>query len=150
MNMETLFTLSNLLVLPFWLLILLAPRWGVTRRVIGSPLIIVPSALLYSALVLPGLPALLPALANPGLAAIAEGFSTPQGATAAWAHLLAFDLFAGRWAYLDSRARNLSPWLAGPVILFIFMLGPFGLLLYLAAREVGQRGDSAQVKPPEL
>ena len=142
MNMETLFTLSNVLVLPFWLLILLAPRWRVTRRVIGSPLIVVPIALLYSALVLPGLPALLPTLANPGLAAIAEGFGTPQGATAAWAHLLAFDLFTGRWAYLDSRAREMSPWLAGPVIFFIFMLGPFGLLLYLVARELGPRGDA--------
>ncbi len=139
MNIEILFALSNILVLPFWLLLLFAPRWHVTRRVIGSPYIVVPIALLYSALVLPSLPALLPTLANPGLSAIAEGFGTPQGATAAWAHLLAFDLFAGRWAYLDSREQDMSPWLAGPVIFFIFMLGPFGLLLYFFARQWATR-----------
>lgn len=142
-TMDTWFNLSNILVLPFWLLILLAPRWRVTKRIIGSPYIVLPIALLYSALVLPSLPALLPTLTNPGLAAIAEGFSTPQGATAAWAHLLAFDLFAGRWAWQDSRARDLSPWLASPVILFIFMLGPFGLLLYFVTRAVGQRPSAA-------
>lgn len=139
MTMDTLFNLSNILVLPFWLLILLAPRWRYTERIIGSPYIVVPIALLYSALVLPGLPALLPTLSNPSLAAIAEGFGTPEGATAAWAHLLAFDLFAGRWAWQDSQTRSLSPWLASPIILFIFMLGPFGLLLYFVAREVGRR-----------
>jgi hypothetical protein len=138
-HMEFLFNLSNLLVLPFWLLMILLPHWRITRSVIPSLWIIVPSALLYSALVLPGLPSLIRALTNPSLEAIAAGLGTPEGATTVWAHLVTFDLFAGRWAYLDSRERQITAWLASPALIFIFMLGPFGLLLYLLLRSAYRR-----------
>jgi hypothetical protein len=132
--MDTLFLLSNGLVFPFWLLMILAPRWPLTRRVLASAWVVAPAALLYAGLVLPQLPGLLEALAQPSLARVTALLARPEAALVAWAHFVAMDLFAGRWAYLDSREREMAPWLASPLLFFILMLGPLGLLLYLVAR----------------
>lgn len=141
--METVFLLSNLLVMPFWFLMLLLPHWRWTQRILASPWVIGPAALLYVLLVLPALGSLLPQLANPQLDAIAALLGTPQGATVAWAHFLAFDLFAGRWAYLDSRQRQLSAWIVSPVLFLILMVGPLGLLLYLLLRTLRRSAEPA-------
>ncbi len=132
--METVFSLSSLLVMPFWLLMILLPHWRFTRRVMHSPLMILPPALLYAALVLPRLGGLLETLSDPTLAVISASLGTPEGAMVAWAHFLTFDLFVGRWAYLDSRERSISAWLMAPVLFFILMLGPLGFILYLILR----------------
>jgi hypothetical protein len=46
-DVETVFALSSVLVLPFWLLMIALPRWRWTRRLVASPLIVVPPVLLY-------------------------------------------------------------------------------------------------------
>jgi hypothetical protein len=132
--MNALFLLSNLLVIPFWLLMIAAPRWRWTGRLMASPWVVAPVALLYALLVLPQLPDLLASLATPTLAAVAALLSRPEAALLAWAHFVAMDLFAGRWAYLDSQARDMPVWLASPLLFLILMLGPLGLFLYLVAR----------------
>ena len=132
--MATLFDASFLLVAPFWLLMIALPGWSVTRRVIASPWIAAPAAALYLALVLPGLPGVLGAVSSPSLEAIAPLLGTPEGATVAWVHFLAFDLFVGRWVYLDARARGITPWLTSPLLLLTLMLGPTGLLGHLLVR----------------
>lgn len=134
MDMETLapllFSTSSLLVAPFWLLMVLAPRWRLTERLVRSPWIVAGPVAIYAALVLPRLLALAPALARPELPAIAALLGTPAGATIAWAHFLALDLFAGRWIYLDARERGLSAWLVSPVLVATLMFAPLGLAAY--------------------
>ena len=132
--MATVIDASFLLVAPFWLLMISLPAWGVTRRVIASPWIAAPAAALYLALVLPGLPGVLGAVSSPSLEAIAPLLGTPEGATVAWVHFLAFDLFVGRWVYLDARARGITPWLTSPLLFLTLMLGPAGLLGHLLVR----------------
>ena len=131
---DQLFQLSNLLVVPFWLLMIFLPFWGWTKRIISSPWIAAPTALLYTALVLPSMMSLFAQIANPELAQIAVLLGTPAGATIAWAHFVTVDLFAGRWIYLDSRERGITAWLVSPILFFVSMFAPFGLLLYLVAR----------------
>jgi hypothetical protein len=135
-KMETLFSLSNLLTIPFWLLMILLPDWAWTKRIMRSLWTVVPAALLYALLVIPRVPTLLGDLANPELATIAALLGTPAGATIGWVHFLAFDLFVGRWAYLDSREHGFSAWIISPLLFVILMFGPLGLLLYLAARTL--------------
>jgi Domain of unknown function (DUF4281) len=134
--MDTLFSLSNLLILPFWALMIVAPHWRWTKRIIGSLLIVLPPALLYAALVLPQFGSLFAAVLSPTLTSVAALLGTPQGATIGWVHFLAFDLFVGRWVYLDSREKNITAWLVSPILFFVLMLGPLGLLAYLALRAV--------------
>src|SRR5690348_6109606 len=114
--MDLLFSLSNLLVMPFWLLMIALPHWRWTQRIMRSPLVSAAPALLYAALVLPRAGELLLALASPTAGGVAALLGTPAGATIGWAHFLAFDLFVGRWVYLDSRERAVSAWLMAPVL----------------------------------
>ena len=139
MSFDTIFQLSFLLVAPFWALMVFAPHWRWTKRIIASPWIVAAAALLYTVLVLPGFTQVFSSVSNPDLASIATLLGTEAGATIAWAHFLAFDLFVGRWAYLDSREKNISVWLMAPVLFFTLMLGPLGFLIYLLLREIYPR-----------
>jgi hypothetical protein len=132
--MATVFDTSVLLVAPFWLLMIVLPGWRVTQRVIASPWIASPAAVLYVALVLPRLPGVLAVLASPSLDDVAPLLGTPEGATVAWLHFLAFDLFVGRWIYLDARARGVMPWVTSLLLALTLMLGPTGLLGHLLLR----------------
>ncbi|MFN2322042.1 MAG: ABA4-like family protein [Trueperaceae bacterium] len=148
MTLATLFEASFLLVAPFWLLMIALPGWRVTQRVIASPWIAAPAAALYLVLVVPGLPGVLAAVSSPSLAAIAPMLGTPEGATVAWVHFLAFDLFVGRWIYLDARTRGVSPWVAAPLLFLTLMLGPAGVLGYLGVRWVAGRRPLVPVNTP--
>lgn len=132
--MDTIFSLSSLLVMPLWGLMILLPHWRWTRRIMQSPVSVVAPALLYAALVLPLLGTVWPVVTDPTLPGLIALLATPAGATIGWVHFLAFDLFVGRWAYLDSRERRISALLMAPVLFLTLMIGPVGLLLYLALR----------------
>lgn len=139
--METIFSFSSLTVMPFWVLMILLPHWHWTRRIVRSPLIAVPPALIYTVLVLPRLAEVFLAVSSPTPAGIAALLGTPAGATIAWAHFLAFDLLVGRWSYLDARERGISGLLMAPVLFLTLMLGPLGFLLYLVLRGVADRSS---------
>jgi hypothetical protein len=134
--MASLFRLSNLLVLPLWALMILAPRWRWTTRIMQSALVSAAPAILYAALVLPHLGEIWPAVSRPTLNGVVALLGSPVGATIAWMHFLAFDVFVGRWIYLDSQERRVSAWLMAPVLFLTLMLGPAGFLLYLVVRSV--------------
>ena len=134
--MERLFSLSALLVMPFWFLMIVGPRWRLTERLLRSVAVVLGPVLLYAVLVLPAVGSILPVVAQGRLEEVAALLATPRGVTAAWAHFLAFDLFVGRWIFLDARARGLSAWLVSPVLLLTFMLGPLGLVAHLGVVHV--------------
>jgi hypothetical protein len=140
--MEEVFKLSNLLVAPFWAMMILLPRWRFTTRVMRSPWVALGPAVLYAVLTTPRLLALAPALLRPELPTIAALLSTPVGAAIAWAHFLAFDLFVGRWVYLDGRERGVSAWVTSPVLFLTLLAGPLGFLLHIVARHVVGRATS--------
>lgn len=144
MSPELQFQLVNLVVLPFWGLMILAPTWSVTRRISES--LIAPAALaaLYTMLVLPGLANILPVLMKPDLDVIRNELTQPQTFVIAWIHYLAFDLFVGRWIYLDAQQRGINPWLTGPCLFLTLMFGPMGFLTYLAIRTCCPDKGSSQ------
>lgn len=135
MSAELTFQVVNLAALPFWLLMLLAPAWRVTRWVMEYPWGPGLLAAVYAAMALPGIANILPALMNPDLCHITTLLGTKEVALVAWVHFLAFDLFVGRWEYLDAQERGLSHWLLAPCLVLTLMLGPLGLLVYLGARR---------------
>lgn len=133
---ETIFAVGNVVILPFWGLMILAPGWEWTRRIMRSPWVTASPAVLY--MLMFGALALglgggepLDFAAFGSAAGVASLLGSPAGATVGWMHFLTFDLFVGRWAYLDSRERGLSPWLMGPILFAILMAGPAGFLVYL-------------------
>jgi hypothetical protein len=136
MDPQLLFTLTFPLAAPFWALMILAPGWSVTRRIIGSPLIVVPPMLVYAALVLPDLAGFLAAVSSPQLMGVAALLGVPAGAAAGWAHFIAFDLFVGRWIHLDARERGIHPLVTAPVLVLTILLAPLGLLAHLVLRAL--------------
>jgi hypothetical protein len=137
------FTLTFAVAAPFWAMMILAPRWSWTRRIIASPLIVLPVVLIYAALVIPAFADVLPVVASPTLGGVRELLGTADGAAAAWAHMIAFDLFVGRWSWLDARDRGVPALVMAPVLLLTILLGPLGLLAYLLLRPRWQPSAAA-------
>ncbi len=133
-GLVTLFAGMGFTVMPFWLLMIAAPRWRWTIRLAGSPLIALGPVALYVALVLPRLATLAPALVHPNLPAIAALLGRPDGALIAWVHFLALDLLAGCAIFRDARARGISPWLVSPVLILTMLFAPLGLAVYGTVR----------------
>ncbi|MEU8298753.1 ABA4-like family protein [Micromonospora sp. NPDC048909] len=145
----TLFTLTFALAAPFWALMILLPRWSWTARIVSSPLIVLPVLVIYALLVIPAYREVLPAVLSPTLEGVRELLSSADGAAAAWAHLIAFDLFAGRWAWLDSRERGVPALIMAPVLVLTILLGPLGLAAYLGVRSRWRRSSAARTPEPQ-
>jgi Domain of unknown function (DUF4281) len=146
-NYSASFVLTNLYVLPFWALMIFAPHWTWTRRICGSLLIIVPLAAAYSVLLIVTVVQIVSGGMMSDLttsAGLLRVLSETEGTAVGWTHYLAFDLFVGRWAYLDSRERGILAWWVSPTLFFVLMVGPLGLLLYLGVRWLhGRRQKQA-------
>jgi hypothetical protein len=134
--MSTLFRASNILALPFWVLMILLPRWRWTVCIMKSPFVSAAPAALYVALLLPHLGEIWTAVSHPTLGVVETLLGSPAGATIAWVHFLAFDLFVSRWIYLDSQERRVSVWIMAPVLFLTLMIGPAGFLVYLILRFI--------------
>ncbi|MCZ7437380.1 ABA4-like family protein [Micromonospora sp. WMMC241] len=134
-----LFGLTFALAAPFWALMILAPRWSWTTRIVGSPLIVAPVLLVYALLVLPALGTVLPVVTAPTLDGLRDLLGTADGAAAAWAHMIGFDLFVGRWIFADARERGVPALLTAPVLVLTILLGPLGLAVHLGLRAGWRR-----------
>jgi hypothetical protein len=136
------FWLANALVLPAWAALILAPGWAGTRRLAAGPILGLGPLLLYAALALTHLPDL--AGVSPTPAGLAAFLGTPFGSTIAWTHMLAFDLWVGRWIYLDSAARPLPRWAVSLILLLTLVMGPLGLLVYTVAQTTSSQDAAAK------
>jgi hypothetical protein len=136
MAISQLFDLANIFVLPFWVLMLLLPRWNVTKRVMESPLPFVALACLYLYLLSGALTAEnAQALANPKLSDIAHFFGDERAAATGWVHFLVMDLFVGRWVYLEGQRTGV--WTLHSILLCLFA-GPLGLLSHILTTWISQ------------
>jgi hypothetical protein len=142
--MSTIFSMMAILVMPMWFAMIFFPRARWTGAFLRSPLVFLPIALVYTALLLPEIATVLPAVMQPELPQIAELLGTERGATLAWAHFLAFDAFVGRWVWQDATERRISPWVSGPILFFVLMVGPLGLALHLGVRSLVRAAPTAR------
>ncbi len=134
MNLETVFSIVNALVLPQWLLMIFAPNWSCTQKLVNSYLIPIALAGVYAYYVLSGMGDM-DFRAFSTLAGVKQLFTIEQGVLAGWIHYLCFDLFTGSWVLKDSLERGSNRIVVGVCLFFCFMLGPIGLLLYLTTRK---------------
>lgn len=135
--LSQLFDGANLFVLPFWALMIVLPKWEITRKVISSPLPFVTLAGLYIYLLVVAVnPESAAALANPKLADIARFFADEGAAAVGWVHFLVMDLFVGRYIYLEGQQKGIIT--IHSLILCLFF-GPVGLLSHLTTSAVVDR-----------
>merc|ERR1719436_674593 len=63
-----------------------------------------------------------------------------------WAHVLAWDLFVGRWIYLDGQRRGIF---TSHSVLFCNLIGPPGILLHAVTCLVTGKGFPLEAGGPE-
>lgn len=151
--MDKLFQFANLLPMPVWLAMMIAPRAQLTQKASRSSFVFGLAALSYVFSLLlsvvmgrkQGSTAISPADFT-SLDGVRKGLGTREGALAAWSHMLALDLFAGAWIYRESMRLNAPAWVRVPSLFFTLMTGPFGLLLFLIWRVLGA-GQPASIAP---
>ncbi|MGF0320348.1 ABA4-like family protein [Nocardia fluminea] len=139
--MSTLFDLSFFVTVPFWALMIFAPTWRWTRTIISSPWIVLVPLVVWAVVAVPVLGAMWSLVTSPSLAAITEAAADPAVLTALWAQIIAWDLFLGRWIYLDSRERSVHPLLMGPLLVGTILLSPIAFPIYLLVREFAKRSQ---------
>ncbi|WP_110514807.1 ABA4-like family protein [Herpetosiphon llansteffanensis] len=145
--MAQLFSLSSLFVMPFWFLMVVLPFWKWTQRIIQSPWLILGPALIYVIVLVPVFGTVWTGVSNPTLPGIIELIGNETGATLSWVHFLAFDLFVGRWIYLDSRERNIFAPITSLILISVLMIGPAGFLIYMVVRTIHGLVRSAKTTP---
>ncbi|QIL75458.1 ABA4-like family protein [Hymenobacter sp. HDW8] len=132
----TLFSVANSVAMLGWVLLLIAPRWTVTRRLVLSGVLPLALAVVYAVVI--GVHYAGPKGSVGGFSSLADVallFQDPWALLAGWVHYLCFDLAIGAWEARDAHRRGVPHLLLIPCLLFTFLLGPVGMLLYAAARR---------------
>ena len=144
MTWETAFRLANLAVVPVWLLMILQPRWSITRTMVRwAPVPMVLTGL-YTLLVATHLDHT-PGSYNSLLEVRQMLFHKPV-LLAAWTHFLAVDLFLGGWMFEEAERLHM-PHVQLAICLFLtFLLGPTGFGLFLLLRLRHRQASAESVR----
>ena len=138
MDWDLVFTITNIYAMTMWLILLFAPR----NALVMTGLFYGGAGLLAASYVVITIPLMI-GLIDSGaggtmdfssLAGVQQSLSSPSGATIGWIHYLAFDLFVGIWVACNADKYGFARWLQIPILFFVFLLGPLGLVLYLLLR----------------
>ena len=131
MDLSLLFSICNSAVIPFWLLLMVAPKWSWTHRLVHSALVPVLLGGVYIGLFATGPPAAEGASFG-SLEGVMLFFQSPHGVLVGWVHYLVFDLFVGAWESRDACRLGIHPAVVAPCLILTLMLGSAGLVAYLA------------------
>lgn len=140
--MDQLFLVSNAFAVMGWLLLIAAPNWRWTERLVLSGFWSVALAVVYLVLIAMFLPG-----ATGGFSSIENVrllFGSDALLTAGWVHYLAFDLFVGAMETRLARRHGIPHVVLIPILVATFLLGPVGLLAFFVAISVRQ-GRAAEV-----
>ena len=129
---DTLFQISNHGILPFWILLVVAPRWRGTQVLVHSALVPWLGVVVYALGLFHDYSFDGSSLTS--LAGVQAALALPHVALAAWVHYLIFDLFIGAWQVRDAQRRGMHHAWVVPCLFCTLMMGPVGLALYLALR----------------
>ena len=139
MNAETIFSIVNTVAFAGWVLLVFAPRWKWTEKIVtsgGIPLLLSVAYLILIVMFFGQSEGSFSSLKG-----VMQLFTNEWGVLVGWIHYLAFDLFVGSWEVKDSQERGISHWLVIPCLIFTFMLGPIGFLLYSIIRYFAGKGE---------
>ncbi|SHE51229.1 protein of unknown function [Seinonella peptonophila] len=132
MLINYLYTLASLAVF-FWLLLILLPKWSLTKWISSKLVFPFYLATLYTI-------GIISVVLDSGFGFVqnfnsADGvihlLSNPQFALLCWIHILCFDQVIGHYIYQDNMKNRYLPLFIQSILLFItLMLGPLGFLIY--------------------
>ena len=138
---DQLFSLAGIATLG-WVLLILLPRWWVTRRMAELEIFPIYLAALYFVGIVPLLIA-----SGPGIIrdfgnadGVANLLASREIALIAWIHILTFDQIVGVYIYRDNMAQRYVPVVAQSLLLVLtFLFGPVGYLAYTMVRAIARQ-----------
>lgn len=139
----TLFDLAGYAIYA-WLLLILLPKWRLTRWIAETAIFPIYLAVIYAVGI--GLTIAETGFVFMGDFGSAEGvrnlLSQETGAMIAWIHILAFDQVVALLIYRDNMRRRFVPLpLQSLILVATLMLGPIGFLTYVVIRMARQTGS---------
>lgn len=150
--MDRFFQYLNAFPMPLWLAMMFAPRHPLTERASRSSSIFALAGLHYVVSLVLALRQARDEGAQgsfTSLRGVNALLATRGGTLAAWAHMLALDLFTGAWIYRQCRRLDAPAWVRISSLFGTLMAGPAGLLFFLGWRA-WRTGDEAFMKRPTL
>ena len=124
------FSIANMIAMPMWILMILLPKWKVTRSLIDYKVIPLILALIYAIYIFIS-------LSGGGgmdfgsLDSVMALFTKENAVLAGWVHYLVFDLLVGMWMIDQNKELGIHQLIMAPCLLGTFMLGPVGFLLFM-------------------
>ena len=148
------FWISSIVIVPIWGLMWFLPRHELTKRFVGDlRWSILPLLVSYAVLALPHAPDILLTFISkmPTPEIVVGLFDNENMIVLAWLHMLAFDVFVGRYVWLRMLAADRPMYVSTPILFLCMMMAPLGFLLGLAATwkqsEVGVFNFTEQSTP---
>jgi hypothetical protein len=138
MNYELTYSAFTLTVSAFWLLLIVAPRWTWTDRIVHT--VLVPFAIGVWAIALGVLGP--PPAAGAGMGSIKAVMlltGGEHGTLTLWTLVMGWDLLAGAWLARDARRRGIHHAWVVACLALAFVYGILGLVAYLLIRLALQR-----------
>ena len=127
MDASIVFQIVNTIVLPAWLILIFLPKKTWRNPAIYTFAMLM--SLVYAIYVVSGLGEMdMEAFSK--LEGIKAMFSSDKAVLTGWVHYLVFDLVVGNWVLNNAQKHNINHYIIIPCLLFCFMFGPVGYLLY--------------------
>lgn len=147
--MSTVFDLAFYAAMPFWVLMILLPTWSWTAKIVSTPWVVLPTLVVWAVAAIPLFGPLWMLVLSPSLPELTDLLAEPGAVTLLWAQIIAWDLFIGRWIYLDSRTRGIHPLITSPLLVLTVLLSPIGLPLYLVLRTASRPAPASPATPAD-
>lgn len=136
--LETMFIAAQAVALAGWAPLFALPWVGRDRALAWARAVAVLLCLLYLAYFLPHA-AEIPRDGGYTLAALGRAFDVPALLLAGWIHYLIFDLWVGAWQAEHSEKAAIPHAALAACLFATMMIGPLGLLIYLAVTRLRRR-----------
>ncbi len=135
MSPAEVFSIANLTAMPMWILMILLPKWKITRFLIDYKIIPLLLSLLYALYIF--LAIQISGWMDFGsLSSVMALFTEENAVLAGWVHYLAFDLLIGMWMLDQNKKLGINQLLMAPCLFGAFMFGPIGFLLFMIIRSI--------------
>ena len=138
MTPTEIFSIASTMAMPMWLLMILLPKWKVTRFLIDYKVIPLLLSLLYTFYIFQAIQ--IGGWMDFGsLTSVMALFTEENAVLAGWVHYLAFDLLIGMWMLNQNKTLGIHQLLMAPCLFGTFMFGPIGFLLFMLIKTLKQK-----------
>ena len=132
------FSITSVIAMPMWVLMLFFSKWKVTRFLIDFKVIPLALAFMYAIYIFQAIQ--ISGMMDFGsLTSVITLFTEENAVLAGWIHYLAFDLIVGMWMLDQNKELKINQLVMAPCLFLTFMLGPIGFLLFMIIKTIKKK-----------